>query len=91
MSLPNDPKARKSIKDCLEQISQAMTRIEDERDYIKNAINDICEEHTLSKKTFRKLAKTFHKRNFSIEVAEHQEFETMYEELTQETVLPMSV
>lgn len=87
MSLPNDPKARKSIKDCLEQISNSMTRIEGERDYIKNAIADICEEHALSKKTFRKLANTFHKRNFSIEVAEHQEFETMYEQLTNETSL----
>ena len=87
MSLPSDPKARESIKKCLQEISNSMTRIEGERDYIKEAIKDICEEHQLSKKTFRKLAKTYHKQNFSVEVAEHEEFESMYEELTNETSL----
>ena len=87
MSLPTDPKARKAIKDCMQQISNAMTRIEGERSYIKEAITEIREEYQLSKKTFRRLAKTYHKQNFSIEVAEHQEFEQMYEELTNETTL----
>jgi len=41
----------------------------------------------MSKKTFRKLAKVYHKQNFSKEVAEHEEFETMYEQLTGETTL----
>lgn len=87
MSLPPGPKARKAIKDCMQQISHAMTRIEGERSYIKEAITEICEEYQLSKKTFRRLAKTYHKQNFSIEVAEHQEFEQMYEEITNETTL----
>lgn len=87
MSLPSDPKARENIKKCLQEISNSMTRIEGERDYIKEAIKDICEEYQLSKKTFRRLAKTYHKQNFSIEVAEHEEFENMYEELTNETTL----
>ena len=87
MSLPQDPAARKAIKKCLEEISASMTRIEDERDFIKEAIKGICEEYQLSKKTFRRLAKTYHKQNFSMEVAEHEEFETMYEQLTNETSL----
>ncbi len=87
MSLPSDPKARKQIKECLDQLSNSMSRIEGERDYIKEAINQICEEHQLSKKTFRKLAKTYHKRNFSVEVAQHQEFEEMYSTITNETAL----
>lgn len=87
MSLPQDPKARTAIKNCLQELSNSMTRIEGERDFIKEAIKDICEEHQLSKKTFRKLAKTYHRRNFSVEVAEHEEFESMYTELTNETTL----
>lgn len=87
MSLPQDPAARKAIKDCMNEISASMTRIEGERDFIKEAISKVCEDYELNKKTFRRLAKTFHKQNFSREVAEHEEFETMYEQLTGETVL----
>jgi tRNA(Ser,Leu) C12 N-acetylase TAN1 len=87
MNLPRDPAVLKSIKDGMEEISRSMTRIEAEREQIKEAIKFICEEYELSKKTFRRLAKTYHKRNFSLEVAEHDEFETMYSALTGETVL----
>jgi len=91
MSLPSDPKSRKAIKDCLLEISNSLTRIEGERDYIKEAINNICEDYELNKRTFRKLAKTFHKQNFSKGVSEHKEYEEMYQQLTNETVLDGTV
>ena len=87
MSLPSDPAARKAIKKCMDELSASMSRIDGERDFTKEAINNICEEYEMSKKTFRKLAKVYHKQNFSKEVAEHEEFETMYEQLTGETTL----
>jgi len=87
MSLPSDPAARKAIKKCMDELSVSMARIDGERDFIKEAIDNICEEYEMSKKTFRKLAKVYHKQNFSKEVAEHEEFETMYEQLTGETTL----
>jgi len=87
MSLPSDPAARKAIKKCMDELSASMARIDGERDFIKEAINNICEEYEMSKKTFRRLAKVYHKQNFSKEVAEHEEFETMYEQLTGETTL----
>ena len=87
MSLPSDPAARKAIKKCMDELSASMARTEGEREFIKEAINNICEEYEMSKKTFRKLAKVYHKQNFSKEVAENEEFETMYEQLTGETSL----
>jgi hypothetical protein len=87
MSLPSDPAARKAIKKCMDELSASMSRIDGERDFIKEAIANICEEYEMSKKPFRKLAKVYHKQNFSKEVAEHEEFETMYEQLTGETSL----
>jgi Transcriptional regulator DsbA len=87
MSLPSDPAARKAIKKCMDELSASMSRIDGERDLIKEAINNCCEEYEMNKKTFRKLAKVYHKQNFSREVAEHEEFETMYEQLTGETSL----
>jgi hypothetical protein len=87
MSLPSDPAARKAIKKCMDELSASMARIDGERDFIKEAINNCCEEYEMNKRTFRKLAKVYHKQNFSKEVAEHEEFETMYEQLTGETSL----
>jgi hypothetical protein len=87
MSLPSDPAARKAIKKCMDELSASMARTEGERTFIKEAIDNICEEYEMSKKTFRKLAKVYHKQNFSKEVAENEEFETMYEQLTGETSL----
>jgi hypothetical protein len=71
----------------MDELSASMARIDGERDFIKEAIVNICEEYEMSKKTFRRLAKVYHKQNFSKEVAEHEEFETMYEQLTGETSL----
>ena len=82
MSLPSDPAARKAIKKCMDELSASMARIDGERDFIKEAINNCCEEYEMNKRTFRKLAKVYHKQNFSKEVAEHEEFETIYEQLT---------
>ena len=87
MSLPSDPAARKAIKKCMDELSASMARIDGERDFTKEAINNCCEEYDMNKRTFRKLAKVYHKQNFSKEVAEHEEFETMYQQLTGETTL----
>ena len=71
----------------MQEISNSMTRIEAERDLIKNAINDICEEQNLNKKTFRRMAKVYHKQNFKQEIEEQQEFETLYETITNTTTM----
>ena len=87
MTIPSNPADRKAIHDCMKEISDSMTRIESERDFIKNAIGTICEEQNLSKKTFRKLVKVYHKQNFHQEVQSHEEFETLYETITQTTTM----
>jgi regulator of replication initiation timing len=85
--IPSNPADRKAIYDGMKEISNSMTRIEAERDLIKNAINDICEEQNLSKKTFRKMVKVYHKQNFQQEVQSNEEFEQMYETITQTTTM----
>lgn len=66
----------------LKDFSTSLTRVEAERDLQKNLKSDVCEEFDISKKVFTKLAKTYHKQNFADEVASHQEFEKLYEEVT---------
>jgi hypothetical protein len=71
----------------MKEISASMARIEGEREFIREAIKDICEKHLLSKKTFRRMAKVYHKQNFSLELEEHEEFETMYQTITNSTTM----
>jgi uncharacterized protein YukE len=71
----------------MKEISNSMARIEAERDLIKTAINDICEEQNLSKKTFRRMAKVYHKQNFKQEIQEQEEFEKLYETITNTTTM----
>jgi uncharacterized protein YukE len=68
-----------------------MTRMDAERDLIKQAIEDICEEQNLSKKTFRRMAKVYHRQNFKQELEEHEEFETLYETITQTTTMDKKI
>ena len=87
MTIPSSPADRKAILDCMKEVSSSMTRIEGEREFIREAIKDICEKHLLSKKTFRRMAKVYHKQNFSLELEEHEEFETMYQTITNSTTM----
>lgn len=86
-NIPSSPEDRKRIRAALQEMSDSMTRVDAERDLMKQIINNVHEEFELSKKTFRRMAKVYHRQNFSKEVAEHEEFEIMYENITQQTNL----
>jgi uncharacterized protein YukE len=85
--IPSSPTDRKAILDCMKEISASMTRMEGEREYIREAIKEICDKQTLSKKTFRRMAKVYHKQNFNLELEEHEEFENMYQAITNTTTM----
>lgn len=85
--IPSSPTDRKAILDCMKEISASMTRMEGEREFIREAIKDICDKQTLSKKTFRRMAKVYHKQNFNLELEEHEEFENMYQAITNTTTM----
>jgi uncharacterized protein YukE len=91
MTVPSNPNDRKAIFDCMKEINNSMTRMDAERDLIKQAIEDICEEQNLSKKTFRRMAKVYHRQNFKQELEEHEEFETLYETITQTTTMDKKI
>ena len=76
------PQDKKKLENALKDMSASMTRQAAERDLQKNVIGDICDELDLNKKVFRKLAKVYHKQNFADEVATHQEFESLYANVT---------
>lgn len=72
------PEDRKKIKNALFEISGSMTRIEAEKDLIKNIITDVSTNHQLPKKIVTKMARIYHKQNFQEEQAEYDELESLY-------------
>lgn len=73
---------RKKIFGAVREISNSMTRIEAERDLIKDIVKDVSDNYQLSRKVVNKMAKVYHKQSLSQTVAEHEEFVEMYDEVT---------
>lgn len=69
---------RAKIKKMLGEISNSFTRIEAERDLVKETIKEMSDEFKLPKRTLNKMAKVYHKQNFQVEQANHEEFEDLY-------------
>ena len=69
---------RDKIKKMLGEVSNSMTRIEAERDLIKETIKEMSQEFNLSKRQLNRMAKVYHKQNFLREREEHEEFEDLY-------------
>jgi hypothetical protein len=74
----SSPADRKKIKDALIEISDSMTRMEAERDLIKDIVKDVADNYQLSKKQISRMAKIYHKQNFIIEQQEMDELESLY-------------
>jgi hypothetical protein len=85
MNIPSNPADRKKIQASMQEISDSLYRVAAEREFIKEAIADTCDKFELDKKIFRKMVKVYHNSNFSEEVAEHEQFEVMYETITSGT------
>jgi len=72
---------RRALKGRFEELSNSMTRVESERDLMKDIYNGIKEEFEIQPKLSRKLAKTYHKRDIHEVTAEADELEEIYTEL----------
>jgi len=78
MIVSDAPKLRK----ILDEVSNAMTRAEAERDYIKEALTEAADNFQIDKKVLRKLARTYHKQNYNEEVSTMETFSELYETVT---------
>lgn len=75
----SNPEDRKKLLNGIKEISNSFTRIEGERELIKEVIADLAENFDLTKPVLRKIARTFHKQNFTEETAQFEEFTELYE------------
>ncbi len=66
------------IKDC----SDSLTRMEGEREFIKEAIIGLNDKHGLDKGHLRKVVNIYYKQNLAEVQAQNDEVEDLYESLT---------
>jgi len=78
----SSPADRKKFRDAIQEISNSMTRKEAESDLIREIVKELNAEFQLPKKIINRIAKTYHKQNFTQEKQDHEDFETLYEEVT---------
>jgi F420-0:gamma-glutamyl ligase-like protein len=78
----SSPVDKKKLKDAILEISKSMTRMEAERDLIKEIIKEQSDQFQIPKKILAKIAKTYHKQNLTQEVEDHEDFVELYEEVT---------
>jgi Transcriptional regulator DsbA len=67
------------LKGGMKELSDVFTMQESQREVVKEIIERVHEELKIPKKIIRKMAQTWHKRNYNEVVAEQQEFEVLYE------------
>ncbi len=76
---------KEKVLGVLKELSNAMTRIQAEKDFMKEAISDAAEKYELEKKHIRKMAQVYHKQNFDEIQGEAEEFCELYESITTNT------
>lgn len=78
VALPSNPADRTKIKNMIRTISDSMTRMDAERDAIKEVKKEMKELFELPPKQINKMAKAYHKNSFKEEVQTAEEFDALY-------------
>jgi archaellum component FlaC len=79
----SSPEDRKKLLGAIKEIDNSMTRVAAERDFQKDAVNDIAEKLELEKKYVRKLATIYHKQNLAQVQQDVEEVAELYDLITQ--------
>ena len=80
--VPSSQEDKKKIRQALQEISDSLTRMEAERDLIKDILQTVEDNYKIKKKYTRRLAKVYHKQNFNQVQQDQQDLETLYESVT---------
>lgn len=77
--IPSSPADLKKLKDGIDEITNSMTRVDGEKEYQKEAIEELSEQTGIDKKYIRRLATEAHKDIFEKKSDEQDQFEQLYE------------
>jgi len=79
--IPSSPKDLARIKGAMQEVSNSFTRMEGERSFIKEAINDLSDEVDIPKKILNKMSRVFHKQNMAEVLGEIEDVEALLESI----------
>lgn len=79
--MPSSPADRKHIMDVMNEISASKTRVEGERGFQKEAIQELFDKFKIPKRLLNRFAKAHHRAAFSEELAIDSDFETLVDAL----------
>lgn len=68
-----------AIQKILKEVSDCMTRIDSEKDFIKDALGDLSKQYQIPKVMLNRVAKAFHKRNIAEERAKTEDVFYLYD------------
>ena len=77
--IPSSDADKQRMKGAMDEISNAYTRIEAERDFIKEAVIALEDDVGIPKKYLSKMARIYHKNNVNEVVAEIEDIEALLE------------
>lgn len=77
--IPSNPADLKKLRDGIEEISNSMARMDAEREYQKEAIDELAERFQIEKKHIRRMAVDHHKDTFDKKVGEFEDYAGLYE------------
>lgn len=67
------------LRNAIRELNDSMTRVASERDFQKQAIDNITDKTGVNKKIIRRMAKVYFKSNYSEEQEENRQFEEFYD------------
>ena len=78
VDLPTNPADIKKIRDALQEIADAFTRLTAERELVKDIKAMLKEDFELPPKFITKLAKTYFNQDFEAQQVESEDFEELW-------------
>jgi glucose-6-phosphate-specific signal transduction histidine kinase len=76
-----NPEEKKKLEKAIQELSNSMTRVDAEKDLMKDIIQETHDSIGVDKKYIRKLATIWHKQNVNEVKTETDEVMELYEEL----------
>ena len=81
ITIPSSEVDKKKIADCIREIDGAMTRIDAEKDFIKEAAAALQDAVGIPKKYINRMARIYHKQNLPQVTSEISDLEQLYIEV----------
>jgi regulator of replication initiation timing len=73
---------KKDIFNVMQELSNSMTRMDSEKEFIKESIMTMSEKYDIPKKNLKRVATIIHRQNISDFVTSNNDVSELYEDLT---------